>query len=111
METKTNSYTKGKWEVVFAKQKADVRTAFVFIQRPEGYGTKENPDICQVFAMGDDGREGEEMEANARLISAAPDLLEACKKALELVNKTLPKDTYLGLLKSDLLNAIHKAEN
>ena len=30
-------------------------------------------------------RSGKEEEANARLIAAAPDLLEACKKALEAI--------------------------
>ena len=41
-----------------------------------GYIFGDNQAICRVFLDGD------ECEANARLIAAAPDLLDACKKAL-----------------------------
>jgi hypothetical protein len=69
-------HTKGKWEVLFVNENVDVRGAYVRAIRPATDYTKENPDICHVFAIGDDGRAGGEMEHNARLIAAAPDMFE-----------------------------------
>lgn len=48
---------------------------------------------------------GEEMEANARLISAAPELLEACKKAVSLIDRGYELDA-----RHSLNAAIAKAE-
>lgn len=57
------------------------------------------PYICQVNA----GRKDEEYQANARLIAAASDLLEACKYAL---SGFLPQEGRYKILK----RAIAKAE-
>ena len=34
---------------------------------------------------------------NARLIAAAPDLLEACEKALEVINQNIPNETEVAV--------------
>ena len=77
--------TPGPWEAYTFRDSEDTRAARVRVIRPETPGVKANPDICHVYAIGDDGRPGGEMEANAQLIAAAPDLLaalQAAKKAL-----------------------------
>lgn len=70
-------HTQGQWKTKFVNESDDVRTGYVYVERPENDSTKENPDICKVYAIGDDGRVGGEMEANARLIASAPLMLEA----------------------------------
>ena len=50
-----------------------------------------------------------EAEANALLIAAAPDLLEACKAALERLNQ-LNKGLIPGEVRLQLINVINKAE-
>lgn len=49
------------------------------------------------------------MDANARLIAAAPELLEACKIALSTINDEYPKGEMMGP-KQALKYAIAKAE-
>ena len=75
-ETK-DKHTPGDWNVEIYQDSADTRAARVWTDRPETEGGKANPDICHVYAIGDDGRLGGEMEANAKLISASPDLIAA----------------------------------
>jgi hypothetical protein len=69
----TTTHTPGPWEAYSFRASEDTRGAMVRVMRPETEGTRANPDICRVYAMGDDGRPGGEMEANARLIAAAPE--------------------------------------
>ena len=69
--------TGGDWTAYTFQKSEDVRGAMVRIERPASDGMRANPDICEVFAIGDDGRRGGEMEANARLIAAAPELKDA----------------------------------
>jgi hypothetical protein len=70
--------------------------------------------VCAIHPI--DGPEcedrGEETEANTRLIVAAPDLLEACRKALHLVEENNEEIVHMpgafGLL-ADLRAALEKA--
>jgi hypothetical protein len=73
----TTKHTPGTWEAYSFRESEDVRGAMVRVMRPATDATRANPDICRVYAMGDDGRPGGEMEANARLIAAAPSMHEA----------------------------------
>lgn len=50
-----------------------------------------------------------EMEANAQLIAAAPDLLEACKEAVKIIKDILPPKGYESYIEQ-LKQAIAKAE-
>lgn len=61
-KTKEVKHTQGKWEI------SDCPNGYPII------GTKET-DIAQIFQAENDRA----MEANARLIASAPELLEACK--------------------------------
>lgn len=62
------SHTPGPWEI----RDSNMRT----IEAPGG-------SICTPSGHCLKGRPDEELEANARLIAAAPDLLEACKQVLD----------------------------
>lgn len=70
-----NSFSKGDWKLARVKE-----GWIVYLEREETPTLKENPDICHVYKIdpGDD-RHGPETEGNARLIAAAPKLLQACK--------------------------------
>lgn len=62
---------------------------------------------------GESGVSSEEAYANARLISAAPDLLAACKAivaCIEQVNDDHPTGLYLGSEYQQAVMAIAKAE-
>lgn len=50
------------------------------------------PDICTCDPedMGQEGRSDKEIRANARLIAAAPDLLEACKLIVSAFDALAP---------------------
>lgn len=89
-------YTEGPWNWKSYQESEDVRGAFVYVTRPAQGGCCANPDICRVYSMDDDGEPGGEMEANAHLISAGPELLEACELSLRNVLSLLyllPVDT------------------
>ena len=80
-ETK-DKHTPGDWNIDIYQDGQDTRAARIWTDRPETEGCKANPDICHVYAIGDDGRPGGEMEANAKLIAASPDLLAALQGLL-----------------------------
>ena len=69
-------------------------------------------DICELFGGGD------KMEANARLIAAAPELLEALKKAIQGYSNLVELDLLSGEQKTytaeelipELRQALAKAE-
>lgn len=82
---------------------------------------KEPSSVIAIVNDGDDNGDEQlkgEWKANARLISAAPDLLEACKKAIEFINNgvefgyiQLPEKGDSALLTQPMLEqAIAKAE-
>lgn len=50
----------------------------------------------------------EEREANAKLIAAAPDLLEACEEALRMYDEVNPVGGWQGV-RNELVHAIKKA--
>ena len=56
---------------------------------PPNVGNYKGREICHTG--GHDIRDGNESEANARLIAAAPDLLAACEQLMEYL-KLLPLD-------------------
>lgn len=87
-------HTPGPWEMinlnVYHNYPTGQKVADCYVKKPFG-----------VYDAG-------ECEANARLIAAAPDLLEACKSALELIQVcTVYKDMSTA---KELMAAIAKAE-
>jgi hypothetical protein len=56
------------------------------------------------------GETQEETEANAHLIAAAPDLLEACKRAFRFIDYTLDSTRETHRVREILARAISKAE-
>lgn len=94
------SHTPGPWKVM------DIVRAFPGIEA----------ERSSIVVFGDEGEDSgvrgktrDERMANARLISAAPDLLEACKQALDSITDAsgLWTNPHLGKL---LTAAIAKAE-
>lgn len=69
------SYTKGKWVV-------NIWEGAVFDNHIEISCPEHKIKIAEIPYIDD------ESKANAKLISAAPDLLEACQKFLEVINRS-----------------------
>lgn len=93
-------HTKGEWKALIPKKDKYKDCWWVYC-KGKGY-------IAKVYGnAGHSPIEPKEIEANAHLIAAAPDLLEACKVILDsdINNKCLPK-TYRTMLEQ----AIAKAE-
>jgi len=88
MRTKM-TYTKGEWNI----QKTMYN---------EDYIINQNEQIKSIASV--------RTKSNARLISASPDLLKACKEALEFFPERLDKSSQGYLLRRKLENAITKAE-
>ena len=95
-----SEFTKGKWEID-EDLKYSINTGKKHIAMVNHYNSP-NPELC-VW--------GEESLANARLIAAAPELYEACKKALSSI-KALKRHstTAWSLLEQKLEAALAKAE-
>lgn len=76
METK---FTKGEWIITTPTSKSDP-------QRIATTAIQENPNkvpyICDMWGIAT-----EEGEANANLLSAAPELFEACERALQVFDE------------------------
>jgi hypothetical protein len=94
-------HTPGPWEVGRHHENTSNTPAHYAISQ---YG--ELYDHAHVFAANDGG----EGKANARLISAAPELLKACKEAMLFIDelKNHGIDHWTG--ESKLWQAINKAE-
>ena len=84
-------FTQGEW-----KQKESLTKV---------WGLPVNEVSCGGFWIAQVRGEGKEKEANAKLIAAAPDLLEACERALE----TLENENIFGQARLLLAVAIKKA--
>ena len=84
--------TKGKWEVVAQNETGALIT-----------GMNGNESICTVWGSVD------EFEANAKLIAAAPELLEALIECSAFLNTVQSPDTSARNLKTEIDNAINKA--
>jgi len=66
---------------------------------------RDGESVCNITT-----RNTERQEANAKLIAAAPELLEACKIAFSICDKLqMPTEFEIEALKVDLKNAIEKA--
>ena len=93
-------YTPGPWEVDTSRLLASVNTAPMNQQHKHiamaNYFNSVEPETRVTE---------QECLANARLIAAAPELLEACKAALKLANEMSEGDLY-----DQIKNAITKAE-
>lgn len=97
-------HTPGKWEVdgtsVYGLQDCSW----------QGKPDKKNRFFLKVYSGGRDTASEEELEANARLIASAPELLEACKevdlyfKGLIMLGQISPE-----FEKSELYNKIQQA--
>lgn len=85
-------HTKGKWEVEYSANTTEKSLHF---------GTWLVGIVCH----------SNEREANAYLMAAAPDLLEACKSVLETWDRhNVPIDAYLSRDRQKIEDAINKAE-
>lgn len=111
MATEKAKHTPGPWRWVagFDKRPIDIET----YKSPGHY---DNAELCgprgEAIITCDEydviGPTGTERGANARLISAAPDLLEAAWRAIELINK--PRNEGVFEARNVLSAAIAKAE-
>lgn len=96
------SYTKGPWKAGAVKQSEITFTGPYINITAKGAILEVQPSIAA-------GRGIEECKSNARLIAAAPDMLEALKKALSVIEHL----DYLGgksVERAEIVQAIAKAE-
>lgn len=98
-QTNESKHTPGPWNA-----KLDTVVGFTIRGESPGY-------VCEYYPVAEDNIQ--QVQANARLIAASPDLLAACKKSLTLVagidrrmRKGSPWDNLCGILEA----AIAKAE-
>jgi len=98
-------HTKGPW---FSDMNPDELNPPVYIKRKGG----KFPIVGTVFGCeGDSNNNHENAKANANLIAAAPELLEACKWSLRLIKED--RKMYLSqkiIAMNMLMKAINKAE-
>ena len=99
METK---HTKGEWSRVHSKTKNGIETHI-----NGGLGNQD--DICQISKYV--GMDKDEVEANAKLIAAAPELLEALQIAKCILDEKIGSstETYGDIDVSKINKAIKKA--
>lgn len=101
-----SKHTPGPWKI---DEQEDGSILGIWDNNPEPYETK---CVAMMDASNDSLVSTKEMWANAHLIAAAPDLLEACEKAFErlsYINKSYPlNDTWRMMC--DLKGLIAKAK-
>lgn len=88
MTTTQTKHTPGPWVLAEGYERSDTSRHFVWsdAETPE-----EREDASRYCIATVEPREhGETLDANARLIAAAPDLLEACKAALSELLRVSP---------------------
>ncbi len=100
-------FTKGPWkmsEVYYRRCGFDPKIVIT----PQGQKKK----VCTVQDSGMAGRSAdvEKLKANANLISAAPELLEACEKTVARLNQLIQPNMLENTILEDLEQAIAKAE-
>ncbi len=90
------SHTVGPWAAADAEWIMSQRTGMGFRYFPVR-GAGQTWDICNVFADEDD----DEMLANVRLVSVAPELLEACKEMAGILHAMVKggADPYLDVIR------------
>ncbi len=99
------SHTKGKWIYCKHKEQDEKKDRYLVIQAK----THDAANIAMVIPCA--GMSKEEHEANAQLIAAAPDLLEACKDDVDIFNKIqnlLPEEDNLDYDPGDILMQIQE---
>ena len=67
-------------------------------------------EVCAIFGQYNDRVATPMSAANARLIAAAPDLLEACEALIEGMDALGIKGPYLDLARSAVAKATHPAK-
>lgn len=99
------SFTPGPWEVIDGTTMFPPKEA-LFVQRENGLGAGDV--ICRAENYVSGRPINDEDRANARLIAAAPDLLDACIEALALFDNH--PEIYVNVGTYQVLNAaINKA--
>ena len=92
-------YTLGPWTAVGNR---------VYATAASGKDTMTTIEVA--VATRADPRARAKIDANARLIAAAPDLLAACKALLAASDRTMPRDWHVPLPVSTAKAAIARAE-
>jgi len=102
------THTKGKWKVTHHRNEVHIQT--------------DKALLAQIFRQDEDCAgciKGEETYANAKLIASAPELLEACKEAHQMIGEDLidnymtgyeDQDKHYKGLHTKLYDALIKAE-
>lgn len=95
-----SKHTKGEWSACCLKD----RPHFVF-------GESGHITICGLYQKQEmlNDLSDEELRANAKLIAAAPDLLEALNSMLNIFNRDLPEGSIGEMTCNKAINAIKKA--
>jgi len=103
MTQELTHHTPGPWK---APEHPSGEMGFVWQITPERPHHRHACAVGTVFRWGDLLAES---EANARLIAASPDLLAACKAAVEVISDLDSEET--GHVYYQLLKAIERAES
>jgi hypothetical protein len=100
-----STHTPGPWEY----EKSSIQTPYVceIMAKFEGHGDKQMV-VARSYSWREYGVEArqkrqEEAEANARLIASAPELLDACKKVVEIAESHIHSEYDGTSMLNDLL--------
>lgn len=103
MKTETIKHTPGPWQITHLRRGIEQINMF----RIGGPVTHKHNEYCSAIFQSYDEHD-EHNKANAKLISAAPELLEACLIAQEVLGQ-LARDSFYDNAKATILSAIQKA--